>query len=160
MSHFLPTIILRHRKENLKKCSLRGLETRPDIRFFKYPKNSLPPLTNYFLLDLDGPPLTKADSHLGIFLIDSTWNYAKVMARSVKQPLITRSLPAHITTAYPRRNTKCSDPTRGLASIEALFVAYTILERDTTSLFDNYHWKETFLTQINNSPYAQQTLSF
>ncbi len=149
MSPFLPTIILRHRRENLKKCSLRGLETRTDMRFFTYPKNFPPILTNYILLDLNGPPLTIGDKHLGLFLVDGTWNRAKTMTASIKEPLITRSLPNDIRTAYPRRQPSCDDPERGLASIEALFVAYKILHLDTTGLLDRYYWKESFL-KFNN----------
>lgn len=147
MCSFLPTIILRHRKENLKKCSLRGLENRPDMRFFTYPKDSLPDLTNYFLLDLNAPLLTKNDKDLGIFLIDGTWSYAQTMAKIVPDSIIKRSLPPHIQTAYPRRQTACKDPSRGLASIEALFVAYTLLERNPKDLLDHYHWKLEFLSQ-------------
>ncbi len=146
---FLPTIILRHRRENLKKCSLRGLETRSDMQFYTYPKKAPPTLANYILLDLNGPPLTKEDSHLGLFLIDGTWDRAKTMIKSIKEPLITRSLPANIKTAYPRRQLSCDDPERGLASIEALYIAYHILGLDTTGLFDRYHWKSIFL-EINN----------
>lgn len=146
--NYLKTIILRHRRENLKKCSLRGLETRTDMQFFTYPKNSPPILTNYILLDLNGPPLTIEDNHFGLFLIDGTWNYAKTMTASIKEPLITRSLPATYRTAYPRRQPSCDDPERGLASIEALFIAYEILGRPTTGLLDHYYWKEPFL-QLN-----------
>ena len=148
MSSFLPTIILRHRKENLKKCTLRGLEVRGDMQFFTYPKDSLPKLTNYISLDLDGPPLSPEDNSYGLFLIDATWNYAKVMAKTLPHPIITRSLPAHIKTAYPRRQTDCADPTRGLASIEAIYIAYSLLGRDTTGLLDSYHWKEQFLSTL------------
>lgn len=142
----MPTIILRHRRENLKKCSLRGLETRSDMLFFTYPKDTLPDLTNYICLTLDAPPLTPADSDHGLFLIDGTWKLAEKMAKSVSQNLIYRSLPSHYKTAYPRRQPDCPDPTSGLASVEALFIAYHILGRDTTGLLDHYHWKEEFLT--------------
>ena len=116
--------------------------------FFTYPKAILPPLTKYILLDLNGPLISSEDALLGLFLIDSTWNYAKTMASSIKQPLIKRSLPSHIKTAYPRRQTSCDDPERGLASIEALFVAYHLLGRDTSNLLDNYYWKDIFLDQF------------
>lgn len=151
---FPPTIILRHRKENLKKCSLRGLESRPDIDFFTYPKETLPDLTGYFLLALDAPPLTAEDANLGIFLIDGTWRYAELMYR--QQPLphrfVLRSLPSHFSTAYPRRQDDCAEPSRGLASVEALFLTYSILGRDTQGLLDHYHWKEDFLLKNSLLP--------
>src|SRR5579883_1865179 len=99
---FLPTVIVRHRKENLKKCSLRGLESREDCLFLRYPCIELPPLENYLLLDLEGEELSKADSKLGVFLIDATWRYAAAMIKNLPLPstLIRRSLPRHFRTAY------------------------------------------------------------
>lgn len=151
MPDFLPTIILRHRKENLKKCSLRGLENRNDMQFFTYPKDCLPPLSNYILLDMNAPILSVSDKPFGIFLIDGTWNYAKTMTNSIKVPLIKRSLPNHFKTAYPRRQDSCDDPERGLASIEALYISYSLLERPTDGLLDHYYWREDFL-KINSLP--------
>lgn len=145
MFSFPPTIILRHKRENLQKCSLRGLEKREDMRFFTYPRDSLPDLAGYFLLSMDGPPLSLSDKNLGLFLLDGTWRYAEKMQRLLASPLPTRSIPPGFTTAYPRRQDDCKDPCRGLASIEALFISYTLLGRDTSSLLDNYHWKDLFL---------------
>jgi pre-rRNA-processing protein TSR3 len=144
---FLPTIVIRHRKENLKKCSLRGLEFRQDFRFFTYPACELPDLSRYVLLTLDAPSLTVADSGSGLLLLDGTWRYTEKMQRYVlsRQKVVFRSLPDRWRTAYPRRQTDCPAPDRGLASVEALYAAYDILGRDTKSLLDGYHWKEDFL---------------
>ncbi len=149
MSPFLPTLILRHRKENLKKCSLRGLETRGDCLFCTYPRDPLPDLSGYALLTLDAPVLGEEDGELGLFLIDGTWRYAEKMYQSLPQPhrFQKRSLPAHWTTAYPRKQTECSDPSRGLASVEALYAAYCVTGRDPKGLLDQYHWSEEFLIQ-------------
>ncbi len=144
---FPPTIILRHRKENLKKCSLRGLEERPDFQFFTYPNDKLPDLSGYFLLTLNAPVLEESDRNLGIFLIDGTWNYAEVMERQLQKPhrFERRSLPSDFLTAYPRRQEDCADPARGLASVEALFLAYSLLGRKTEGLLDRYYWREEFI---------------
>ncbi len=141
------TVIYRHKKENLKKCSLRGLEERNDIQFYTYPKNTLPTLSSYILLTLDALPLTKEDAQHGLLLIDGTWRHAEVMYRQLENPhlFIRRSLPKELKTAYPRRQDDCPDPERGLASVEALFAAYSILGKDTKGLLDFYHWKEIFL---------------
>lgn len=153
MFSFPPTIILRHRRENLKKCTLRGLETREDMLFFTYPKDTLPDLSSYVLLTLDGPVLSEEDADKGIFLIDGTWRYASLMFNQLPKPHLFcyRSLPSHYQTAYPRRQLDCPDPERGLASIEALFMAYKALGRDLEGLLDNYHWKEAFLQKNNLS---------
>jgi pre-rRNA-processing protein TSR3 len=147
MQTFPPTIILRHRKENLKKCSLRGLESREDLQFFTYPHALLPPLCGYLLLTLDAPPLRPSDKHRGLFLIDGTWRHAQTMFRQLPQPHLfeSRSIPLDFVTAYPRRQEDCSDPSRGLASLEALFVAYYVLGRSVEGLLDQYYWKGAFL---------------
>lgn len=143
-----PTVIFRHRKENLKKCSLRGLETRDDFLFFTYPQATLPPLTSYIFLKVGAPPLTKEDQNRGLFLIDGTWNLAKVMEQSLKESFIERSLPPEFRTAYPRCQTGCPDPKTGLASIEALYAAFFILGRPLDGLLDHYYWKDAFF-QMN-----------
>jgi pre-rRNA-processing protein TSR3 len=48
-------------------------------------------------------------------------------------------------TAYPRVSKPGTDPDNGLASVEALFVAYHILGRPTEGLLDHYRWAEEFL---------------
>jgi pre-rRNA-processing protein TSR3 len=147
MQSFLPTVILRHRRENLKKCSLRGLESRPDFHFFSYPKSKLPPLTGYILLALDAPPLSSDDANRGLFVLDATWRHAETMSNyaAAIPGLIPRSIPGDYRTAYPRRQDDCSDPERGLASIEAIYIAYKILGRGVEGLLDQYYWKDEFL---------------
>jgi pre-rRNA-processing protein TSR3 len=143
----LPTLILRHRKENLKKCSLRGLEERDDFHFVRYPCKTWPDLTGYCLLTIDAPLLSSEDREFGLFLIDGTWKYAQTMEKSIPKdtPLIKRSLPGHFRTAYPRYQTACSEPERGLASIEALYIAFLLTRRNYEGLLDHYHWKNEFL---------------
>lgn len=145
----LPTIILRHRRENLRKCSLRGLESHPLLHFYTYPKDPLPPLSSYILLSIDAPVLSKEDAEYGLFLIDGTWRHSETMFRSLSKPHLfrARSLPPGIRTAYPRRQEDCIDPSRGLATVEALFVACCILQRPTEGLLEHYHWKDSFLKE-------------
>jgi hypothetical protein len=144
-----PNMIVRHRKENLKKCSLSGLEDRADLKFITYPASVLPPLDGpYVVLALDAPPLSTDDQSSGLILLDATWRYAKTMSSTLAPWLenaIPRSLPGHFRTAYPRKQTDCEDPERGLASIEALFIAYFLTGRDTTGLLDHYFWRESFV---------------
>ena len=147
--NFPPTVVLRHRRENLKKCSLRGLESREDFRFFTYPKQELPHLENYVLLTLDAPELSEKDDDCGLLILDGTWRYAEKMYQQVtgKQEFIRRSLPKGWKTAYPRRQEDCPDPEQGLASVEAIYAAYSVLGRDTAGLLDYYYWKENFLNK-------------
>ena len=141
----LPTLILRHRRENLKKCTLTGLEKRADCLFLTYPQDPLPDLTSYCLLKVGAPPLTLADNTKGVFLIDATWRLAQIMEKNLKVAIAVRSLPPHYRTAYPRRQTDCPNPQEGLSSLEALYLAYLILGRSVEGLLDHYHWKDAFL---------------
>lgn len=154
MQSFPPTVVIRHRLENLKKCSLRGLETRSDFIFITYPYPCLPDLKDYILLTVDAPPLTAEEAGHGLLILDATWRYAAKMLKPLQhQPhFLCRSLPSHYRTAYPRRQQDCPDPERGLASIEAIYLSYHLLQRDTSGLLDQYHWKEQFLrlNQFNN----------
>jgi len=149
MQPYPPTVILRHARENLKKCSLRGLETRPDFDFYTYPKDILPDLSGYLLLSIDGSPLSAEDSGKGLLILDGTWRLAEKMNRFVdsktREVLQRRSIPGGFRTAYPRRQNDCPDPTAGLASIEAIYIAYKILGRNTDGILDQYYWKDDFL---------------
>lgn len=144
MDSFLPTIILRHEKENKKKCSLKGLEKLQGFEFYSYPSKTYPCLKNYLILGFDGPILTKKDSSMGICVFDGTWKYAKKMFNIVPGHHY-RTLPKEFVTAYPRRQTDCEDPTRGLSSLEAIYIAYRILNRNCNHLLDDYYWKKEFL---------------
>lgn len=148
------TIIVRHRKENRRKCSLRGLEVCDDLDFYTYPRTLPSNLDGYIILDIDAPPLSAADADRGLLLVDGTWRYAGAMVGALKgegllETTVSRSLPGHYRTAYPRRQTDCPDPERGLASVEALYLAYLLLGRPTDGLLDYYYWEEVFL-EINS----------
>lgn len=145
-----PTLVWRHRKENLKKCSLRGLEGRSDFLFYSYPNEELPNLNRYILLTVEAPELSIEDGEAGLLLLDGTWRYATKMAERLPNLPMSqrRSLPRWVKTAYPRRQEEWVDPERGLASIEALYTAYWILGRPTDGLLDNYHWHNSFLAQF------------
>jgi len=145
------TVVYRHRKENVKKCSLRGLEEREDFTFYTYPSDPLPDLSDFLMLDIDAPPLTRGDGRHGLFILDGTWRYAEKMAKQINSPpTIRRSIPKEFRTAYPRKQEDCPDPSLGLASIEAIYIAYTIMGWPTEGLLDHYYWKEPFL---ENNPF-------
>lgn len=146
-----PTIIIRHTKENKKKCSLTPLEKRADMLFFEYPlKAPLPQLEDYILLDLDGEELSKSDSNKGLLILDGTWRYAKKMREAIPalSRCLVRKIPGHYRTAYPRKQTDCFDPERGLASLEAIYIAYHLMGRSTAGLLDAYYWRQQFLMQF------------
>lgn len=116
--------------------------------FITYPFEELPNLDSHLMLVMEGAPLlSREDANRGILLLDSTWRYLPKMVEAVNRSIKieTRCLPGHFTTAYPRDQKDCIDPTRGLSSLEALFVAYKILGRETEGLLDNYYWKDQFI---------------
>jgi len=138
-----PTLIIRHRRENKKKCSLSPLTQCPGFKFHPYPGDR-PKLTpETILLAPDAPVLSPEDGPAPLLLLDSTWALLSKMTRWIdpEGTLRRRSLPAYWQTAYPR----CQEVREGLASIEALFAAYTILGYEKDHLLAYYHWRASFL---------------
>ena len=140
---FPPTVIVRHRKENPRKCSILPLAGRPDVIFCHYPVTERPGLEGYLRLAAEGPELSPADAEHGLLLLDGSWHWAGAMTRDFAE-VPPRSL-SNFRTAYPRVSKLGTDPDNGLASVEALFIAYHILGRPTTGLLDHYHWAAEFL---------------
>ncbi len=144
MAFFPMTVIVRHPKENPKKCSILPIKGRPDVVFHVYPLRQPLDFTGYVRLAAEGPALSVADRDMGILLIDGSWRRAEEMTPAFAH-VPPRSLSGYIT-AYPRVSRLGTDPAVGLASIEALFIAYHLLGRPTKGLLDHYHWKNEFLT--------------
>jgi pre-rRNA-processing protein TSR3 len=142
-SRYPPTVIVRHTHEHARKCSVLPLRGRPDVLFLTHPVKERPPLDGYIRLAAEGPPLTLADAERGILLLDGSWRWATAMTRDFLD-VPARSLHGW-RTAYPRVSKRGTDPDNGLASIEALFVAYHLLGRPTDGLLDHYYWAAEFL---------------
>jgi pre-rRNA-processing protein TSR3 len=140
---FPPTVVVRHRKENPRKCSILPLAGRPDMIFCHYPVNERPLLAGYIRLAADGPELTRAEANCGLLLLDGSWRWAAAMTRDFAD-VPPRSLRGYVT-AYPRVSKQGTDPDNGLASVEALYLAYQILGRPTEGLLDHYHWAKEFV---------------
>jgi pre-rRNA-processing protein TSR3 len=138
-----PTVIVRHAKENPRKCTILPLRSRPDIRLVPYPVEEMPDLRAYVRLAADGPELSSADAASGLLLLDGSWRWAAAMTRDF-QHVPPRSLHGYVT-AYPRVSKLDTDPNNGLASVEALYIAYRILGRSTEGLLDHYRWAQEFL---------------
>ena len=113
------------------------------MTFLRYPLAEHPCLDGYIRLAAEGPSLSAADAAHGILLLDGSWRWAGIMTRAFRD-VPTRSLQG-FRSAYPRVSKQGTDPDNGLASVEALFIAYHILGRPTDGLLDHYHWAEEFL---------------
>jgi pre-rRNA-processing protein TSR3 len=119
---------------------LRG---RGDLVFLTYPVARPPLLHDYLRLAAEGEELSPNDADRGLLLLDASWRWAEPMNQAfIHVP--PRSLHGY-RTAYPRKSKRGTDPENGLASIEALFLAYHILGRPTSGLLDQYRWADEFL---------------
>jgi pre-rRNA-processing protein TSR3 len=119
------------------------LQGRPDLIFLKHPAEAVPILEGYVRLAAEGPKLSCLDSEAGLLILDGSWRRAGIMTRGYEH-IPPRSLTG-FRTAYPRVSKRGTDPGNGLASVEALFLAYRILGRPTEGLLNHYRWAQEFL---------------
>ena len=119
------------------------LHGRPDLVFMSYPVPRPPLLHGYIRLAAEGRELSVEDADRGLLLLDASWRRAEQMNQAFRD-VPPRCLQGY-RTAYPRKSKRGTDPENGLASIEALFLAYHILGRPTAGLLDHYHWANEFL---------------
>jgi len=143
VTDYPPTIIVVHHKERRSKCTVAPLRGKPGFVFRKYPHAETVSLPNYVRLGLEGPVLSDDAADRGLLVLDGSWRWTEAMERDFEDVPV-RSLPPW-QTAYPRVSRTFNDPTAGLATIEAIYAAYTILGRDTHGLLDDYHWAAEFL---------------
>lgn len=148
----VPVTVIRHPKERISKCSLRFLHDRPEFTFLRARPGFRFDATGFLLLAVDAPPLDVSDRGHSLLLLDSTWRYLPQVAACVEGEPIRRSIPGHVRTAYPRVSRNFEDPSGGLASIEALYLAKRLLGDDDPSLLDGYHWRDEFLRQFAPNP--------
>lgn len=144
-------LIYRHYKERKSKCSLQPLVGREGFAFRSWKPDMEIHAPGHILLEIDAPEIGPADAGSPLLLLDSTWRLLPRMRASVRGEVLPRSLPAALRTAYPRRSKFEEDPTRGLASIEALYAALRLMGHRDDSLLDEYHWREPFLEICESS---------
>jgi pre-rRNA-processing protein TSR3 len=138
-----PTVVVRHPRENVRKCSIWPLRDRTDFVFLTHPVKDPPSLEGYIRLAAEGPELSAADASCGLLLLDSSWRWLSPMSRTFLH-VPPRSLNQY-KTAFPRRSKRYDDPENGLATVEALYLAHYILGRPTDGLLEHYRWAELFL---------------
>lgn len=139
----LPTIIVQHSGERPRKCTVTPLCCLDGFLFYRYPLKHVLDLNNYVRLGLDGEPLSHADANKGLLVLDANWRRVMKMEKSFAH-IPVRSLPS-LTTAHPRHSKINDDPAAGLATIEAIYAALTIMQKDTKGILDAYHWRDKFL---------------
>ena len=139
------SIILRHPKERLSKCSLEPLRGKEGYTFFKAKAGLEVDVGGKIVLAVDAPPLSNRDSGHELVLLDSTWRLLPDLQRCLVGEPIYRSIPGDFITAYPRVSKIGYNPKGGLASIEALYLAIRLLGEDRPEMLNDYYWKEVFL---------------
>ena len=144
----ISTLILRHPRERLSKCSLTPLHNRPELKFMKAHPGLKIDATGYTVLAMNAPVLSKADAGRPLLLLDSTWRLLPQLNACLEGDPIPRSLPSGIGTAYPRISKVSEDPLGGLASVEALYLARRLLGDDDPSLLNDYYWRDCFLEKV------------
>ena len=137
-------LILRDGRESPAKCSLTPLRGLPGVRFARYDPARRLAAGERVLLHPDGDELGPTDRGHGLLLIDCAWRRVPSLLRTVDGLLLPRRLHG-FTSAYPRKSKTHADPARGLASIEALFVATLVLGELHPELLAKYRWREAFL---------------
>ena len=142
----MKTIVMIHRKENLKKCSVWPLHVREDFRFHTFPYE-IPKLdpNNTVRLGIGGSPLSQEDAEKNLLVLDATWRLAPQMEEPFTD-IPVRSIPSFVT-AYPRVAGDSTDPKDGLATIEAIYCAHLIMGWNTDGLLDHYRWKDQFVQE-------------
>jgi pre-rRNA-processing protein TSR3 len=177
-------VALRHPKEPRAKCSLTAIENLPGT-LFRRAKPGFSFDGNSFLLLAPGfPEISPADAFLSVeeaalftapgraewilrddagrafrpvLLLDSVWRLLPGMRAKITGTPVERSLPAWVTTAYPRSSKMTEDPEAGLATIEALYAALAILGCDCPELLAGYRWKDAFLASFREGLRAHGT---
>ncbi|MCP3921889.1 MAG: DUF367 domain-containing protein [Desulfobacterales bacterium] len=140
---YTETIIVRHRKERKQKCSVQPLTKKDGFQFVSFPNETAENISSYMRLSTEGPLLSKSDSNKGLLILDCNWRYIPDM-EEIYGDVTARSLP-YFKTAYPRCSKDNTDPDEGLATIEAIYIAYCILGYGTKGLLDDYYFGNEFL---------------
>jgi pre-rRNA-processing protein TSR3 len=138
-----PTIIIVHPREKRSKCSVEPLRDREDFHFETFPNKLTLPVDGYIRLGMGGPELSANDVTANLLVLDGTWRLAARMEPFYSHVPV-RTLPA-IKTAYPRVSRFGTDPTGGLATVEAVYAALRIMQRSVDGVLDEYFWKDEFL---------------
>jgi len=146
--------------ETPNKCTIAPLAHRPDFRLFPVKGGGvLGPLISPVLLHHQGRCLTELRNTLGpisgIATVDCVWRRLDDLIGRIKGELpILARIPDGFVTAYPRRSVNNTDPTGGLATIEAIFVAAALLGNWDVSLLSEYYFGRRFV-ELNSDRFLE-----
>jgi pre-rRNA-processing protein TSR3 len=141
--------------ETANKCTIAPLADRPDFRLIPTRGGvELGPLRSPVLLHPEGACLTAwtgtGAPPDGIAAIDCVWSRVPTLLGRIQGRLpALYKIPEGFVTAYPRTNKQGADPDRGLATIEAIFLAAALLGRWDPTLLSRYAFCRRFLERIS-----------
>lgn len=141
-------VVVRHPRENTKKCSLSHLHGNPNFKSYTAFDGFSLDATGYLMLEMNAPEVNLSDFGLPILLLDSTWALLPRLRAKISGDPQLRSLPASIKTAYPRKS-KLFEDLDGLDSIEVLYSALKIMNIPDPEILRGYIFAKKFL-EINN----------
>lgn len=149
--------------ETPNKCTIAPLAYRDDFNIRKIASQPhLAPLASDYLLHPDGISIAAVPRHshsYSLAAIDCVWRRLSPILETIEAPLPTPlAIPPGFVTAYPRRshpsNSKTNvDPASGLATIEAIFIAATLLGHWDPTLLSEYFFGARFV-EINRKAFA------
>jgi ribosome biogenesis protein Tsr3 len=143
--------VIIHPEETPNKCTIAPLADRFDFNLIRVKgASTLGPLKAQVLLHHEGESLLDLAKKLpevdGIACVDCAWRHLDRLLMRIEKPLPGMArIPDGFLTAYPRHSRKMTDPSSGLATIEALFVASALLGNWDLSLLSAYHFGQRFI---------------
>lgn len=152
--------------ETANKCTIAPLSYRKDFSLIPvFGEGPLGPLTAPLLLHHEGECLTKLKPFLvevsALACIDSVWRrLPKILPRLAweKEKAVLVKIPDGFQTAYPRVGLPHQDPSGGLATIEALFIAASLLGNWDVSLLSHYFFSQKFVA-LNTARFLELGVS-
>jgi pre-rRNA-processing protein TSR3 len=144
--------------ESSNKCTILPLSYRPDFVLLRGSTDK--PLLSEILLHPDGLPFDelKSTKISTVAAIDCVWRRLTPILNRLGRPLpLAVKIPEEFVTAYPRRSKKSLDPTAGLATIEALFIAAAFLGSWDLTLLKEYFFADRFL-ELNKAAFRRYDL--
>lgn len=135
--------------ETANKCTIMPLQYRRDFRLLLGRVKG--PFTANILLHHDGLPLDQflkeSQSISTVGVIDCVWRRLDPILEYLEKPLPSLvRIPDEFKTAYPRRSRIDFDPSAGLATIEAIFIAAAFLGHWDETLLREYFFADAFLS--------------
>ena len=140
--------------ETANKCTIAPLALRRDFRLFRvHGEGPLGPLSAPILLHHEGHCISELKSKIksppALASIDCVWRRLPRLISRIewvdqKQPVLAK-IPEGFKTAYPRVAAKNTDPSGGLATIEAIFIAAAILGNADLTLLSKYYFGRSFI---------------